>query len=309
MKKKLKQATSLTLATTITLASCSPNGTYLFHSDEMQEETKKDVDTINLLEKCVVELTPEDQQIMDYYIGLIDELMNDSKKAKAFIDSPQNFLSEQANTYEGELDEGIIEIIKVLAYEDVKEAIRNKDFKTFTALCKKYDIISIPKIVRDTLEVISDKRLIKKIVTNANMDEYATVNHSLNEVSPVYCACLLVFVGVVAIALAEVAVSVDFISSGNSTLMSKAPQQNLQNSNTSFIEQSKDMRITPSALIFYKLKSKEDINLYTNDWVEQQYQLIDNFLMQNNVNYTNNESYRTSIQQIIKGLLLQNYFI
>lgn len=135
MKKKLQKLTSLTLASAITLASCSPNGTNLLNADEVQEETKKAIDASELLEKCVIQLTPEDQALMEYCVGLIEELMTDSEKAKAFIASPKDFIA-QHGSFDGELDEGMIEMMKFLAHEDIKQAIEQQDSSNLRLFAK-----------------------------------------------------------------------------------------------------------------------------------------------------------------------------
>lgn len=163
--------------------------------------------------------------------------------------------------------------------------------------------------MRDTLEVLSDSKTMRKIAANyGGMMGNNTVIMQQNPQSIFLVACAVFLVGVVAVAVAEVALAVDFVSSGDPE--PKEPKElepTLFRSYRTFRLKAMDNQITPSALTLYKLNANESINtVYASDWVEEQYQLADNFLMQNDTNYANNAEYRAGIQQIIKGILL-NY--
>ena len=301
MKKKLKQATSLTLASAITLASCSPNGTNLLNTNDVQE-TKKTIDTNELLEECVIQLTQEDQQLMNYCIGLIDELMTDSSKAKAFISAPNAFLEQYGSEYEGELDEGLIEMLKVLAHDDIKESIENKDFKRFTDLCGKYDVFSIPRTVRDTLELITDKKSIKKIASNFATN-FKVIDNSMSIKSIVFInAIIAITLVVVYVAVYDTVVVTEDVEvdGGDDNI------KYISNKKLKIQSQMSRNHIVPSALTFYRLNTTEKMDtLYINKWVEEQYKLINDFLIENDELYAINQEYRNSIQQIIKGMLLK----
>ncbi|MDR0233128.1 MAG: hypothetical protein LBI82_13600 [Dysgonamonadaceae bacterium] len=141
--KKLNQIVSGVLSTSILTASCTQ---YSLIDDRIYDnKVTGNLDLGEIAIPISLELKPEDIQYIKAIQRITIDILNSPKKAKAFNENPKSVLKNYGYNGDINLDDNLLRITMALADEDIHNAIKNQDFKTYVKLCKEKGIISSTK--------------------------------------------------------------------------------------------------------------------------------------------------------------------
>lgn len=298
-KKNVKKTVSVSLAGAILMSSCSPQNIIEYEELERNNATTKNApkhskqSSEDWLSSCIIPLSEEDKQLINLCINLMDDILKNKEVAEQFSKNPQLYFEERGYTYVGELDSGLIQLALAAADEDIRHSIEMQDAKLFVNLCIQKGLLSIPSNLDITQSIngqITDKEQLKNFLSLHGYDLLDDDNSSLrdNNAEVAVEAVTLLYVAGIVVVAALVAVGAFIVACVEGGEVPK-PMEPIKPTN---------LEISPLSLWLFN-NSASSIDAPINTWVETQYKLIDDILMENCPNYVSNTTYREQLRKII----------
>jgi len=203
--KKLNQIVSGVLSTSILTASCTQ---YSLIDDRIYDnKVTGNLDLGEIVIPISLELKPEDVQYIKAIQLISIDILRHPQKAKAFNENPKSVLRNYGYNGDVNFDDNLLKVTMALADEDIHNAIKSQDFKTFIKLCKEKDIISPTKGIfadefyqKQLNEILKDNDItkLKEQLSLRSGVSLEDINIDEDEVISI----VLVFIVVVAVGLA-----------------------------------------------------------------------------------------------------------
>lgn len=311
-KKKVQKTVSVSLASSILLSSCSPQN--ILNYGEIEEANNKQMQRVSkrskqsnedLLSSCLLPLSEEDKQLITLCINLTNDILQDKDVAARFSENPQSYFAEKGYTYTGDFNSGLIQLALAAADEDIRKAVENQNAKLFINLCIQKGLLSIPSnldITKSDTSQSIDKNELSAFLSSHGYDlllnNDGTVIDNEADIAVEGVALLYVAGIVVVAALVAVGLFVFACIEGEIDDIDKPIEKPIDRP----IINPGNLETSPLSLWLFN-SSANTIDAPISIWVETQYNLIDEILMENYPPYANNAAYRAQLGKIIKANL------
>lgn len=221
INENLKRTVVGTSITSLILSSCSvapiADGVAdsAAHTNLLKTKIKQTTnDNVNTTPDYTGMIVPMEVQINDTdreYILAIQALATDVVENKALaqrlVSSPATVLAEYGYTGNLDIDDAMLELVKVFADDDINQAIRNEDLTSFLQLCKQKGLID------KTTYLLTDQPTLEKlhqIANNVGLDNVVGQANGPEGVFGMVFVVLTVYVVVVMATAIEVALAIHF---------------------------------------------------------------------------------------------------
>ena len=290
MNKKVQKVTSLTLASSIMLASCSPNGTSTLNTISAEDQAEMTASQKQkLLKSCVISMSKEDIQLAEVCSKLASDLLKDEMMAKEFAKSPAAFMQKQGYAYTGELDRKFVQMVSAFADDDIRKAMQEKDFERFASLCREKNLVTLPQETLDTINILTAKRIAKRGMSG-DLQQPKT-SDTIEDFSCVAAALAIAIV--VAIAFVVIIGPDGDTNHGN-------------NNYTDAIAPTVAGDVDLGAYGVFTLNKECASDVPYNAYIEEQCFLADQLLKETDPVYVSNVKYQDVVKRTVQGTILNS---
>ena len=148
MKTKINSLTAKSLATSMLLASCTPNADF----DQIMVEqsginSEKDI-TDSKGVSISLSLNEETKQALRDIAPLVQEIIDNPKVAQELSKDPESFCKQRGYNFTIDLDDAIFKVIVALGNEEINKALKSNDFERFMQLCADMKLLETGQKVK-----------------------------------------------------------------------------------------------------------------------------------------------------------------
>lgn len=273
VRKLMDKNISVGLAGSVLLASCTSNGVPP-PNDVLQVGMKQvkrvqgyPVDDDFFYHSTVIELTNEDEQLMELFSNLAQDILTDPDMASLFVNDPEGYLAQFGYEYTGRIDAGLLQMATAFADDEIRNAIERGDIDDFIGLCSSRGLLSLPSGLNEA----NIKEQIKLFSNNVFVDGDPAMS----------IVTILLVIALVVVFVAVIGPDCD-----------DPPCYGF----------SYD-RLSPLTLWAY---DSPNTYIPSEEWVSAQYEMIEGFLNVYDERFVMDEEYHNTLENIIKSTLIQN---